>query len=1003
MSEKASVAAQNSLATFAQNAPPLLSDIAESKLRLALDAAVLQSLRPIAAGLSILYLIFAVSHAVFLPPRVALPLAITASLTAAILLLLYVILGRLHVSASLAHPIGAGIAGLVLFNSLLHLHLLSEPEQTTNVALLVIGSGCLLLSARWLALVLALSLSGWTGLVLTQPPSPAWRHFGFMLLAATVLSVLVQMVRIRNLRQLHRMHLRDEERRRELQTAIEAQQKAQSELESRVEERTIELSQANASLRDAEQRAIIEYEGLLDHLAYLAQMLGTAPDLLTVFRALRDFAVISTPCSGLFISLYDPARKERTAAYAFSEGEEVDLSTLPPMPMSDSPHSRAVATGRIIVTDDFQAAMANQPVINVGLERDPQLPQSSLAAPMAVMGRVVGAIEVQSTTPAAFTEEHTTAMRMAANLAAIAIENVQLFERESSARAAAEAAERRSGFLAEASSVLASSLDYEATLASVARMAVPNLADWCTVDVVEDEGSIRRLAVTHPDPSKVEWAHELQRRYPDDPEAPRGVPNVLRTGRSEIYSEIPDSLLVAVAKDAEHLRILRDIGFSSAMIVPLSAHGRTLGAMSFISAESGRHYGPADLALAENLAQRAGLAIDNARLYRDAREANRIKDEFLATVSHELRTPLTSILGWAHLLRAGQLGEASAANALEVIERNARSQAQLIDDLLDVSRIITGKLRLDVQPVDPAWCIEAAVEAVRPAADAKGIRLQKVIETGVSPVAGDPARLQQVVWNLLSNAIKFTPRGGRVWVRLERVNSHIEITVSDTGAGISREFLPFVFDRFRQADQTITRAHGGLGLGLAITRHLVELHGGAVHAESPGEGQGATFTVKLPPMTVYQSERSPKHAHPKASDVHSLADCPERLDGLKLLVVDDEADTRELLGAVLEQCGAEVTAVGSAEEALEALEKLHPNVLMSDIGMLGEDGYALIRKVRALPAERGGGTPAVALTAYARTEDRVRALSSGYQVHIAKPVEPAELIAAVASLAGRTA
>ena len=383
------------------------------------------------------------------------------------------------------------------------------------------------------------------------------------------------------------------------------------------------------------------------------------------------------------------------------------------------------------------------------------------------------------------------------------------------------------------------------------------------------------------------------------------------------------------------------------------------------------------------------------------REANRLKDEFLATVSHELRTPLTAVLGWAHLLRAGQLDETSATSALETIERNARAQSQLIDDLLDVSRIITGKLRLDVRQIDPGSFIEAAIEALRPAAEAKDIRIQKMMDTGVISVLGDPARLQQIVWNLLSNAIKFTKKGGRVQVRLERINSHIEIAVSDTGVGIKPEFLPHVFERFRQADQKTTRQHGGLGLGLAIVRHLVELHGGMVDAMSSGEGQGATFVVKLPVVPVYQKSDLAERAHPAARETLPSFDCPERLDGLKALIVDDEADTRELLRVGLSQCGAEVITVGSAQEALEAIKRERPALLVSDIGMPDEDGYELMRKVRALPAQQGGKTPAIALTAYARTEDRLRALRAGYQMHVTKPVELAELAAVMASLVRR--
>ncbi|MBA3766262.1 MAG: PAS domain S-box protein [Acidobacteria bacterium] len=387
---------------------------------------------------------------------------------------------------------------------------------------------------------------------------------------------------------------------------------------------------------------------------------------------------------------------------------------------------------------------------------------------------------------------------------------------------------------------------------------------------------------------------------------------------------------------------------------------------------------------------------------REIEETSRLKDEFLATVSHELRTPLTAMLGWTYLLRTGKLDSEKAARALETIERNARSQAQLIEDLLDVSRVITGKLRLDMRAVEPAKIIDESMESVRPAAEAKGVRLIKTLATGVGAISGDAARLQQVVWNLLSNAIKFTPRGGSVEVGIERADSHVQIIVSDTGEGISQDFLPYVFDRFRQADAKTTRKHGGLGLGLAIVRSLVEMHGGTVHIESPGVGQGATFTVMLPLRPVYRrvtAEEQPAHAI--TSDGLIPLDFPERLDGLKILAVDDEADTRELLRTVLEQSGAEVITAVSAAEALELLKHKRPDVLISDVGMPEEDGYELIRKVRSLRAEDGGKTPAIALTAYARAEERLRALRSGYQMHMPKPVELAELVAVVASLVER--
>ncbi|HEY0544461.1 MAG TPA: PAS domain S-box protein [Pyrinomonadaceae bacterium] len=566
-------------------------------------------------------------------------------------------------------------------------------------------------------------------------------------------------------------------------------------------------------------------------------------------------------------------------------------------------------------------------------------------------------------------------------------------------------AEEGQKFLAEASTLIASSLNYETTLKSVTRMAVPGLADWCTVDILDESGALKRLAVAHVDPSKVEWAHELEKRFPVDMDAPRGVPNVLRTGASELYPDIPDAMLVESVKDPEQLRILRELGFTSAMIVPLVANRRTIGAISFITAESRHHYDAEDLALAEDLARRAALAIENARLYSAAQEANRIKDEFLATLSHELRTPLTAILGWAVMLRTGKFKEDAVSRALESIERNAKAQTQIVEDVLDVSRIITGKLRLDLRPLELAPFIQASVETLRPTAEAKGITLRATLEKDAGAIAADPARMQQVIWNLLSNAIKFTPKGGTVELRLERADSQARISLSDTGIGIRREFLPYVFDRFRQADGSISRRHGGLGLGLAIVRHLVELHGGTVRAESQGEGQGATFTIELPllaesSLVVAAEDELPQAQAMVETDERIAVECPAALENLKVLIVDDEADARLLLTAVLENCGARVEVAQSAREALAAIERFRPDMLVSDIGMPDEDGYALIRKIRALKAEQGGRIPAIALSAYAREEDRLRALIAGYHTHVAKPVNPAELIAVISSLAG---
>src|SRR5216117_87030 len=380
-------------------------------------------------------------------------------------------------------------------------------------------------------------------------------------------------------------------------------------------------------------------------------------------------------------------------------------------------------------------------------------------------------------------------------------------------------------------------------------------------------------------------------------------------------------------------------------------------------------------------------------------EANRAKDEFLATLSHELRTPLNAILGWARLLRSGTLDADGMRRGPEVIERNTRVLAQLIEDLLDVSRIITGKLRLEVRPADLIPVVIAAMEAVQTAADAKGIRLEASLDPTLGLVSTDPDRLQQVVWNLLTNAIKYTPIGGRVDIRLERAGSTARITVSDTGQGIRPELLPFVFDRFRQGETSIGRRYGGLGLSLAIVRHIVELHGGVVRAESAGESRGAIFMVDLPVAPTVSGEVAPVPARHR--DDSEAVVRPVSLRGVRVLVVDDEADARELMRMILRSSGADVMAAACAEEALEQVEQWHPDILVSDIGLPGDDGYVLIQKLRQRQGDYGRSMPALAVTAYARAEDRTRALSAGFQLHVAKPLEPADFVAAIARVVSK--
>jgi signal transduction histidine kinase len=460
------------------------------------------------------------------------------------------------------------------------------------------------------------------------------------------------------------------------------------------------------------------------------------------------------------------------------------------------------------------------------------------------------------------------------------------------------------------------------------------------------------------------------------------------------------------------LELMTGITGSQALVAfPLIVEGRTIGAMG-LSFPEPREFSADDRAFMLALTQQCAQSLDRARLYEteqrlraEAEDANRIKDEFLATVSHELRTPLTAIVGWSSMLRTNNFDQAATARGLETIERNAKAQTRIVEDLLDVSRIITGKLRLDARPIELNSIIRIALDALSTLAANKEIKIRTQLDTEVGPIWGDPARLQQVFWNLFSNAVKFTPDGGEVEISLRSLPSHAELSVRDTGEGISPEFLPFVFERFRQADSTMTRAHGGLGLGLAIVRHLVEMHGGTVRAESDGVGQGSTFTLELPLIVGHSASTDANRqqpatvATPLATSAVQLA-YPPNLTHLRILLVDDEPDARALLTTILEQCGASVRAVASATEALAALPGFKPDLLVSDIGMPDEDGYSLIRRVRALGPEQGGETPAIALTAYAGEEDRLRALLAGYQIHVTKPINPSELVMVVASIAG---
>ncbi|HEU4406292.1 MAG TPA: PAS domain-containing protein [Polyangiaceae bacterium] len=556
--------------------------------------------------------------------------------------------------------------------------------------------------------------------------------------------------------------------------------------------------------------------------------------------------------------------------------------------------------------------------------------------------------------------------------------------------------EERRNLLVDAGRALSSSTDYREALAAVARLLARRFATLALVDLVDDEGRLGPNAVlAHRDPALEGPRRERWRASPPGPDHPAA--QAALSGASRRVAGGGGALAPAAP----------DPAVRSSAAVPLVSRGRALGVLWLDSSE--REYDDDDLATVEELGRRAGSAVDAARLFEIARaesaraeEANRAKDEFLAVVSHELRTPLNAILGWARMLQSGALDAARQGHAVATIERNARAQAQIVDDLLDVSRIVTGKLRLDVGPVDLARAVEAAADSVRPAAEAKGVRLELALDPAAGPVMGDADRLQQIAWNLLSNALRHTPRGGRVEVCLARREAQLELRVEDTGEGVAPEFLPHLFERFRQADSSTTRRHGGLGLGLAIVKHLVELHGGAVRAESEGPGRGSTFVVSLP---VPPPRPAPPPEPPPALGARAPGadDAPAELAGLRVLVVDDEEDARELVRTLLEQEGVEVETAPSAERALELLRARRFDALISDIGMPGTDGHAFLRRLRALPASQGGQTPAVALTAYARLEDRTRALLAGFQIHLPKPVDPAELLAVLATVTGRLA
>lgn len=548
-------------------------------------------------------------------------------------------------------------------------------------------------------------------------------------------------------------------------------------------------------------------------------------------------------------------------------------------------------------------------------------------------------------------------------------------------------AERTARFLAEAGEILARSLEYEATLQAISDLVVPRFADWCFIDLIEPDGGLRRIAVAHPPGAESERiARTLQRSYAPM-NAPYGISQISARGTTSLMNDVSEEALAAVSRDGEHRDALLSMGIRCFVSVPMTSRGTTFGALTFLGTDLRTRFEPGDVALAEEVARRAALAVDNARLYRSAQEANRAKDEFLANLSHELRTPMTAIIGWAHLLEVGDLAPDQVKLGLRTIRQSGEAQAKLIDDLLDVSRIVTGKLHLNPAEVRLSDIARGAIAAIRPAAEAKRHALEVDIRAEDAMVLGDAARLQQVFWNLLSNAVKFTPPGGVVRVRLsEHDADSIALAVEDSGEGIEPEFLPLVFERFRQA-ATMARGRTGLGLGLAIAKELVEMHGGFIAATSGGHGQGSTFTVTLPRLAE-RSRPEEKRWSERRND---------RLRSLRVLLVEDDETTRTLLATVLATFGAKVTAASSATDAEAALLTFEPDILITDIEMPGNDGVSLLHTLRGM---KSATFPAVAVSGYADSASRARVLAAGFNGFVAKPLDPALLADEIVSALG---
>lgn len=727
-----------------------------------------------------------------------------------------------------------------------------------------------------------------------------------------------------------------------------------------------EEKRAQEALLKAERKAADEYHELLQRIVPLGQTLGTARNLISIYRAVHEFICSSMSCSAFFISSFDAENNLRVAEYVWGEGEEVDISSLPPMPLTPGggANSQAVFQKETVITNNFWSEQKKHP--HVILCENGKNPMSSLVVPMMIKNEVVGTLEVQAHENEAFSQEQAVALEMVANLAAVAIENVRLLDTEAAARQEAEQRWREGEILQSVSRKLVGALELE-EVTTVICQAVRDLlhSDGATFVLHEeekvrytDENAIAPLWKGSSFPIECcisGWS--IRERQPAVIE--------------DIYQD------QRIPHDAYRQTFVKSLAM---MPVGPDEPIAAIGAYWATSHKATKY----EIGLLKSLANLADLALSNARSYdemrrarHEAEAANRAKDEFLSVLSHELRTPLNAMLGWIRMLRIGMLDEERSEQAIEVIERNTRLQNSLIEDLLDVSRIISGKMRIETESVDLASIVKDSVEVLRPSASQKNLEFEFSVPDEALMLDGDATRLQQIVNNLVQNAIKFTPEG-KVEVLLRRAGDKARLVVKDTGVGIERDLLPFVFERFRQADASTKRSFSGLGLGLTIVQNLVELHGGTIKAESEGAGRGAVFTIEFP-LANYQVEDISSNGETSPEEEPALK-------GARILLVDDDSDSLIPLQILLEKEKAEVVSVNTAEEALKKLSTGNFHILISDIGMPETDGYDLISKVRQLTIEQNAFLPAIALTAYASNDDRRRALTAGFQRHFSKPV-----------------